>query len=289
MKTKSSTKKPAVVLAVVAVALVLVVTSVVVGIVAAKRSRPETFSLAETITLRDGEPLRLVAHRGFSGIEPENTLEALQAAGEAGFYACEFDIHATADGRWVLMHDSDIARTSNGEGLVGDMTYEQLSQFSIDSGNGIDKYTQGSVVIPTLEQALDVLAQYDTIPEIEVKTATDAALDTLVDILTARGILQEVIVIDFSLEHLQYLRSINTELTLLHLTGTLNDKEIENCVASGMDGIAFEGNANKNLSYIAKALDENLILSSWTIDNPQRAQLLYDCGIPYITTNRIHP
>ncbi len=54
----------------------------------------------------------MVAHRGVSGLEKENTLAAFIAAGNRSYYGVETDVHRTADGKYVVIHDSDTARVS---------------------------------------------------------------------------------------------------------------------------------------------------------------------------------
>lgn len=69
------------------------------------------------------------AHRGASAYAPENTLPAFRLALEQHTDGIETDIHLTLDNRFVVCHDDEIARTSNGEGKIQDMTVEQLKQY----------------------------------------------------------------------------------------------------------------------------------------------------------------
>ena len=71
---------------------------------------------------------RNYAHRGFSGCYPENTMLAFEKALAAGCEGIELDVQLTKDGRIVIIHDEAIDRTSDGSGLVKDLTYEELSQ-----------------------------------------------------------------------------------------------------------------------------------------------------------------
>ena len=68
------------------------------------------------------------AHRGASAYAPENTLPAFRLALEQKADGIETDIHLTRDGRFVVCHDDEIARTSNGQGKIQDMTVEQLKE-----------------------------------------------------------------------------------------------------------------------------------------------------------------
>lgn len=122
---------------------------------------PETPSgklmLKEAIEdLRNSESFAiwLCAHRGntLQGIEsnvPENSLAAIQQAIDLDIDMVELDVRMTSDGVLVLMHDASIDRTTNGSGSVSSLTYEELQQYRLLSGDGLSDET-----IPTLEEAL---------------------------------------------------------------------------------------------------------------------------------------
>lgn len=69
-----------------------------------------------------------IAHRGFSGRYPENTMLAFEKALEAGADGIELDVQLTGDGQLVILHDERLDRTTDGSGLVKDFTYEELSK-----------------------------------------------------------------------------------------------------------------------------------------------------------------
>ena len=95
-----------------------------------------------------------VAHRGASGSCPENTLAAFQKALEIGVDEIELDLHATRDGRLVVMHDAAVDRTTDGTGAVGELTLAEIK--SLDAGIGFGERFRGERV-PTWEEALDLL------------------------------------------------------------------------------------------------------------------------------------
>ena len=82
---------------------------------------------------RPAKPL-VVAHRGASVEYPENTIEAFEAA-IVGADAVEFDVRMTADGHAVVMHDPDVSRTTDGTGLVSEMTLDEIVGRA-DAGGG---------------------------------------------------------------------------------------------------------------------------------------------------------
>lgn len=109
-----------------------------------------------------------IAHRGFSGKYPENTLLAFQKAIETGADGIELDVHFTKDGELVVIHDETIDRTTDGKGLVRDYTYEELSK--IDASAGF-KGVYGFNKIPTLREYFELVKPVDGfITNIELKT-----------------------------------------------------------------------------------------------------------------------
>lgn len=110
---------------------------------------------------------KIFAHRGFSGKYPENTMIAFEKAVEIGVDGMEFDVHLTKDNEMVIVHDEDIKRTSNGEGLVKDMTYAELCEFDF-SFKFHDEV--GFQKIPTLREYFELVKDTDIISNIELKT-----------------------------------------------------------------------------------------------------------------------
>ncbi len=97
-----------------------------------------------------GVPL-VVAHRGASGIAPENTLPAIDKALLAGADFIEIDVQLTRDRQVVLMHDETVDRTTNGKGKIGEMTADQVA--GLDAGSWFGAEFTGTKV-PLLEEVV---------------------------------------------------------------------------------------------------------------------------------------
>lgn len=96
-------------------------------------------------------PILDVGHRGYSAAFPEDTLAAVDAAFDVGADIAEIDLHKSADGAVVIIHDDTLERTTDGSGAVADHTLAELQQ--LDAGSWFDPRFAGEP-IPTLEQAL---------------------------------------------------------------------------------------------------------------------------------------
>jgi glycerophosphoryl diester phosphodiesterase len=112
---------------------------------------PEAFG--KKVRLSKGLPERgLCAHRGAMETHPENTVPAFRAAVEAGAHMIEFDVWLTKDNQMVVIHDSSVDRTTNGEGKVSELTFEEIRK--LDAGRWKAPQFTG-VQIPTPEEVLN--------------------------------------------------------------------------------------------------------------------------------------
>ena len=78
---------------------------------------------------------KVIAHRGYSSEAPENTLPAYELAAQSGAWGIEADIHRTADGAFVCMHDPTVDRMTDGTGVIAEMTLDEIQMLTIDSGS----------------------------------------------------------------------------------------------------------------------------------------------------------
>ena len=88
-----------------------------------------------------------IAHRGASAYEPENTLRAFGRAIELGATMLELDVHLSRDGYPVVMHDANVARTTDGTGRIGDLSLTEIQR--LDAGLGER--------VPTLDEVVDLV------------------------------------------------------------------------------------------------------------------------------------
>ncbi len=105
----------------------------------------------------------IVAHRGASSEQPENTLAAFQAALEAGAEVVELDVRLTADDIPVVLHDPDVSATTDGTGLVHELTFAEIKELDASGGTGSGEE------IPSLEEALELIGRLGGAVDLEIK------------------------------------------------------------------------------------------------------------------------
>ena len=104
----------------------------------------------------------VAAHRGWSAKYPENTMLAFREAAELGVDQIETDIRITKDGELVLMHDAAVDRTTNGTGLVRELTLAEIRALDAGSWKGAE-FT--GLQVPTFKEFMDYMA---TLPDMTV-------------------------------------------------------------------------------------------------------------------------
>lgn len=126
----------------------------------------------------------VVAHRGANAVAPENTMEAYRRAVEMGADAIELDVHLTADGEMVLMHDETVERTTDLSGAIASMTLEQLraadAGFRFEAPDGTFAFRGKGLTVPTLGEVLDWLPDgTGLVVEVKARAATARVIEAL--------------------------------------------------------------------------------------------------------------
>ena len=131
-----------------------------------------------------------IAHRGASGVAPENTMAAFEAAIEMGATAVEMDLRANKDGHVVVLHDRSLDRTTDGSGLVSRSDLAELQ--TLDAGSWFGERFAGER-IPTLEDVFERIA--DRMPLVLHVKERDKGIETRIAELAAeRGKIESITV-----------------------------------------------------------------------------------------------
>ena len=242
-----------------------------------------------SLTMKD-EPLppdalQLVGHRGFSAAAPENTLASFRLAAENGFWGAECDIQQTADGVWVIMHDLDVKRMTDGKGKVNELTFAQIRSLHIDSGRKVRSFPDEKV--PTLEEYLDLLKNYDTRPVIEIKSAPVEAMDDLAAFLLTREEKESFVLISFDRADLARIKTLMPQNPAWLLTEAATQDDIDFCLQNGIDGLDFRKKTKPDIARAAAEAGLKTIV--WAVDDWSKAKAFYDLGVTAITTNALTP
>lgn len=236
-----------------------------------------------TIKLENKGHTQIIAHRGMCGLEPENTNAAFIAAGNRSFYGIEADVHKTADGKYVIMHDGNTLRMSGDDIEIAKATYETLRSLRLKQKDG--KRGRTDLRIPSLEEYLDICKYYGKKAILELKddfTAED--VDEICRAVEAIDYMEHTVFISFKLNNLLLLKERNPRQPAQYLVEKPIDDALIQELADRKMGIdAFHYLYTEEIMQKCRAL--GVETNAWTVNNPADARKLMDWGIDFITTN----
>jgi glycerophosphoryl diester phosphodiesterase len=228
-----------------------------------------------------------VAHRGASAHAPENTLAAFRRAVELGADAVEMDVHLTADGHVVVIHDATLDRTTNGTGAVTERSLSDIR--SLDAGSWFDPRFAGER-IPTLDEAFDVIPK-GVLAVVEVKS--DAATLPTIELIRTRNRLDDVALISFAPEAVRLARWVEPRLPTSLLIGRpfeFSDpvanalamlRAAHACGTSSLD-IHWRLAVPESVDAIHRRCGSVWV---WTVDAPEDIGIVLEADVDAVTSN----
>ncbi len=230
--------------------------------------------------------IMVIAHRGYSGEAPENTLAAFKKAIEVGSDMIELDIHFSRDRQIVVIHDETLERTADGLGRVAEFTLAELKKF--DAGFWFSPEFKGER-IPTLAEVLH-LAKGKILVNIEIKSpshglysVTELAEQALKEV-QKMGMLEEVIFSSFNPLALEKIR----ELAPRAYVAILYHREW-NFIAEITRGKSFEVlNLRKdflNKEKIDRIKGLGMLVNVYTVNEEEELRRFVEWGVNGIITN----
>lgn len=238
----------------------------------------------DTIKIKN-KGVKIIAHRGLSGIECENTNAAFVAAGNRSYFGIETDIHVTKDGKFVVIHDNDTSRVSSENVVVEECTLETLRKIRLfDTPKANADFTRSDLCLPELYEYIRICKRYNKKAILELKNRfTTDNIKKVIDEIKSQDYLSDVIFISFNFDNLVDIKKFIPEQKVQFLIKLWDDELIEKLKAHKMDlDISYKGITKE----LVKKLHKNGIeVNCWTVDDEALAKRMISYGVDYITTN----
>ena len=237
-----------------------------------------------TIKFENKGNIKMIAHRGVSGLERENTCMAFVAAGNRSYWGIETDVHVTADGELIVFHDDTTTRcTTERTALTIEQTdFSTLRELELSEWKG--NTPKRILQMPTPEEYVEICKKYEKVAVLELKNAFDKEhIYEICDQIAALDYLDQTIFISFCYDNMVAIREKYPEQRAQFLTSTFTDDLIDRLKAYNLD---LDINYKALTADIVKQIKaEGIFLNCWTVDDPAAAQQLISWGVDYITTN----
>lgn len=229
----------------------------------------------------------MIAHRGYSMFEKENTLASFTAAGAISeFYGIETDVHVTNDGHYVTIHDDNPSRVSDGKAdlNVEKNSFEMVRKVVLTD---IDGYAgRVDLRIPEMIEYFRICKKYNKVAVCELKQLfSEAQLKEIISIINSIDMLKNTVFISFIYENLAALRQIDDSLTLQWLVCEFKEEQIEYLLKYRLDLDALHTSMNKEK--IDLCHQNGIKVNVWTVNDQNVANQLASWGVDFITTNYI--
>ncbi|RDG33444.1 glycerophosphodiester phosphodiesterase [Streptomyces corynorhini] len=210
-----------------------------------------------------------IGHRGVMGVEPENTLRSFRHAERAGMDAIELDLHLSKDGALVVMHDTEVDRTTDGTGAIADRTLAELRE--LDAGQGER--------VPVFEEVLE-----DVASPVQAEIKDVAAARALAAVMRERGLVERVEVSSFHDEAVAEIASLVPGVRTVLIASRWGPDVVDRAKAAGAARLAL--NIRRlTLEVVERAHGEGLGIIGWVVNTQDQLRLARAFGLSAVTTD----
>ena len=239
----------------------------------------------DTIKIRNKKDTRIIAHRGVSGLEQENTYNSFFNAGFRSYFGIETDIHVTKDNKFIVCHDDNIKRVSGIDKIIEESTFDELRNIALLDKNG---KTNTMSRLPSLEEYINICKAFNKYAILELKgEMSEEILYSIYEIINNLKYLTKVIFISFHKNNLIKLKDIYEEGNYQYLSDIDTD-ELKSDALNTANEYNFDLDVYHNfltLDFIKKCKENNIKINVYTVNSFERATELIELGIDIITSN----
>ncbi len=225
--------------------------------------------------------IKMIAHRGVSGLERENTNAAFVAAGNRSYWGIETDVYRTKDGHFLVIHDDGTERVAGVNLVVEETDFAELRAIRM---NDLDGHPRGDLMFPTLAEYITICKKYDKEAVLELKNRfTPEDIGRIVGIVRNCGWLERTVFISFSYENCVNVRMLLPDQRIQYLRSEFQEDSLDKLLAYRFDlDISWTG---VNEEQVKRCIANGIHVNCWTCDEVDVAHRLADWGVEYLTTN----
>ena len=230
----------------------------------------------------ENKKCKIIAHRGLSGLECENSNAAFVAAGNRSYFGIETDVHVTKDGKYIIIHDNSTKRVSDKEFDVEKSRYKKLKKVRLY--DKVDKRFRCDLTLPDLTDYIRICKKYEKIAVLDIKNPmSDKEIVGIINEISGEDYLENTIFISFDWDNLVKIKSNLPEQRVQFLTSKWDDELIDKLKKYNMDlDIAYSAVTEE---LVRKLHENNIEINCWTCDEKEDAEKLIEYGVDYITSN----
>ena len=235
-----------------------------------------------TVKFDNKENIKMVAHRGVSGLERENTCPAFVAAGVKSYYGIETDVHVTKDKKHIIIHDDDLKRIAGLDMIVRESYYDDLRKVRLTDRD--EKTLRADIFLPSLDEYLSICKKYEKTAVLELKEDMEEAdVVSIADAVLAAGMMDSTTFISFSRNNMLYLRKAYPNSSAQFLSVNVEPDTVNFILENGLDADIYHRAITKE--FVDLMHENGRVVNVWTVDKLEDAELAKAKGVDMITSN----
>lgn len=248
------------------------------------------------------EEFLIIAHRGASAYEPENTMPSFELAEDLNADYVELDIHMTKDKELIVIHDDDVKRTTEAVGKIKDYTLAELKQLTANQEKGEKVAVSGkdeeAYEIPTLQEVIEEMkGDIHFVIELKDTEQYPGVEEELVRLMKEYGLTGEddkgypnAIIHSFDKKALKQVHKVDSTIPLIQLISFDEGEEAELTEKELKDVLTYASGINVSYEaltppFVNTMHDEDLAVYAYTVNDPEAALRLKAMGVNGIHTD----
>lgn len=234
-----------------------------------------------TIKIQNKKSTKMIAHRGVSKLEKENTMAAFIVGGNRSYFGIETDVHVTKDDKFIIIHDDTTGRVADRCISVENSDYADLRKINIKDIDS--ECCRIDLKMPNLTEYITICQKYGKVAVLELKNKIEKyQINAIIKEVEALDYLQNTIFISFSFDNLVFVKNI------------IPDQKVQFLTFDAKGIISKIKPYNMDLGILYKVVTPELVeechkngieINCWTVDNSEDAMRLIEYGVDYITSN----
>ena len=235
-----------------------------------------------TIKFTNNKTVKMVAHRGVSGLEIENSAAAFIAAGNRTYYGVETDIWRTADKKYICNHDGRTGRICDIDMVIEENCFDDLRKLTLRDTDG--NSDRAELMLASLSEYIKICKKYKKTCVCELKSNfTKEEIEEIIGEFRAADYMEGICFIAFNIANLDLVKEVDSTLTCQFLTGKWDDSLPMMLKYRKMDlDIHF---SQLTAERIKSCHDAGVLVNCWTVDTVEDAERLAQYGVDFITSN----
>ena len=223
--------------------------------------------------------IRITAHRGASGLAPENTMASVVLAMKIGAHFSEIDVQETADGELILLHDNSLNRTTDRDGNIWEQNLSDLQ--GVDAGSWFSPQFAGEPV-PTFEQIVDTVKDKMKLNiELKMNGHQQKLAARVVDLIQRKNFISQCIVTSFDREEIRVVKNLDPAIKTGYIFSKMPDEDLW----TGEFDLISVNHKLVTAELVRNAHKAGKEVHVWTVNKAEEMKKLIDLGVDNIITN----